>query len=148
MTVSSPITQALAAPPPASREATTPEEAARQFEAVLTRQFVEIMTKDLFDKEAEGMLSGQADLQKDALTDALTEHLTDSGTLGIAELLLAQWDRQPVDPAELEAAALKPASLVDAEGTALSPSREMTMDEALRLYAPAERTARPLDPPQ
>ncbi|MEM1116225.1 MAG: peptidoglycan hydrolase [Bacteroidota bacterium] len=70
-----------------------PEAAAKQFESVLVRQFVEVMTKDLFDGEGEGMLTGQADLQRDTLTDALTEHLVEAGTLGVADLLLAQWAR-------------------------------------------------------
>ncbi len=76
------------APP---RDASSPEEAARQFEAVLVRQFVEVMTKDLFDTEAEGMLTGQADLQRDTLTDTLTDHLVESGTFGVAELMITQW---------------------------------------------------------
>ena len=86
-------------PPPASRapagpgrDARSPEEAARQFESVLVRQFVEVMTKDLFDSEAEGMLIGQGDLQRDTLTDTLTDHLVESGTFGIADLMIAQWE--------------------------------------------------------
>jgi flagellar protein FlgJ len=78
------------APP---RDARSPEEAARQFEAVLVRQFVEVMTKDLFDSESEGMLTGQADLQRDTLTDTLTDHLVESGTFGIAELMIQQWKK-------------------------------------------------------
>lgn len=80
----------LAVPSPTPAD---PEAAAAQFEAVLVRQFVEVMTKDLFDGEGEGMLTGQADLQRDTLTDALTDHLVDAGTLGIADLLVAQWER-------------------------------------------------------
>ena len=70
-----------------------PVEAARQFEAVLVRQFVEVMTKDLFQGGEEEMMTGQADLQRDTLTDTLTEHLVDAGTFGIADLLTAQWER-------------------------------------------------------
>ena len=83
----SPLTSPTAPP----RDASSPEEAARQFEAVLVRQFVEVMTKDLFDTEAEGMLTGQADLQRDTLTDTLTDHLVESGTFGVAELMIQQW---------------------------------------------------------
>lgn len=92
----SPLTSSTAPP----RDARSPEEAARQFEAVLVRQFVEVMTKDLFDTEAEGMLTGQADLQRDTLTDTLTDHLVDSGTFGIAELMIAQWKESGRIPSE------------------------------------------------
>jgi len=80
-----------------------PVEAARQFEAVLVRQFVEVMTKDLFQGGEEEMMTGQADLQRDTLTDTLTEHLVDAGTFGIADLLTAQWERTgriPTPPAK------------------------------------------------
>ena len=86
-----PISPLASAPTARPRDAASPEEAARQFESVLVRQFVEVMTKDLFDSEAEGMLTGQADLQRDTLTDTLTDHLVASGTFGIADLMVAQW---------------------------------------------------------
>lgn len=121
MTPISPLTSS-AAPPPDAR---SPEEAARQFEAVLVRQFVEVMTKDLFDTESEGMLTGQADLQRDTLTEALTDHLVEAGTLGIADLLLAQWDRAGRLPARAAAPAPEAA-----------PGPEMPPEEALRRTAP------------
>ncbi len=91
----SPLPPTSSARPPAgaARPAEDPAEAARQFEAVLVRQFVEVMTKDLFQGEEGGLLSGQADLQRDTLTDTLADHLVDSGTFGIADLLMQQWDR-------------------------------------------------------
>jgi len=111
--------------PGAPRPAEDPAEAARQFESVLVRQFVEVMTKDLFQGGEEGMLTGQADLQRDTLTDTLTEHLVDNGTFGIADLLMAQWERAGRVPAEPTAA---PAEA--------GPRRAMSMDDALRLYQP------------
>ncbi|GAB5537412.1 MAG: hypothetical protein Rubg2KO_36610 [Rubricoccaceae bacterium] len=96
----SPLTSSTTPP----RDASSPEEAARQFESVLVRQFVEVMTKDLFDSESEGMLTGQADLQRDTLTDTLTDHLVESGTFGVAELMIQQWKnagRIPTDADEL-----------------------------------------------
>ncbi|MEO0559223.1 MAG: peptidoglycan hydrolase [Bacteroidota bacterium] len=92
----SPLTASVAPP----RDASSPEEAARQFESLLVRQFVEVMTKDLFDTEAESMLTGQADLQRDTLTDTLTEHLVESGTFGVAELMIQQWKDAGRIPAE------------------------------------------------
>ena len=94
----SPLTALSATPSPVpagpARSAESPEEAARQFESVLVRQFVEVMTRDLFKAGAEGgMLTGQADLQRDTLTDVLTEHLVDSGTFGVADLMMRQWTR-------------------------------------------------------
>lgn len=130
MTVSS-VTASGAPPPTADSTPADPEAAAAQFEAVLVRQFVEVMTRDLFDGESEGMLTGQADLQRDTLTDALTDHLVESGTLGIADLLLAQWGRAGRLPASASPEAAPPT---------------MTMDEALRRYAPAQGPAPPTDP--
>lgn len=89
---------------PAGRPARSPEAAARQFESVLVRQFVEVMTRDLFKAGAEGeMLTGQADLQRDTLTNVLTEHLVDSGTFGVADLMMRQWSRAGQVPADASA---------------------------------------------
>jgi len=73
----------------------TEAEAAEQFEAVLVRQFVQVMTKDLFDSSlaGEGAIGGgQADMQRDVLTDTLTDHLVQSGALRLSDLLLRQWE--------------------------------------------------------
>lgn len=138
---------AVSAPTPsASRSATSPEEAAEQFEAVLTRQFVQVMTQDLFDEEGEGMLSGQADLQRDTLTDALTQHLTDAGTLGIADLLLTAWGESA--PRDVAAAESPSPATAESGGTAPFRSREITMEEALRTYARAAQRPASLDSTQ
>jgi len=107
--------------------ASSPEEAARQFESVLVRQFVEVMTKDLFDSESEGMLTGQADLQRDTLTDTLTDHLVESGTFGVAELMIQQWrdagripteaDPQPTTaPSQVDVASSSPFNTLSTQG--------------------------------
>lgn len=73
------------------------EEAAREFEKVLVKQFVQVMTKDLFksiDDDASADVGAYGDIQRDALTDVLTEHLVDSGTFKLQDLLLRQWARQ------------------------------------------------------
>lgn len=75
------------------------EEVADQFEEILTRQFVDVMTKDLFGKGLSGengpsWMKGQGDIQRDTLADVLTTHLVDQGTLGISELLQRQWQGQ------------------------------------------------------
>jgi len=138
-----PISPATAAGPGPTRAAPAddPTEAARQFEAVLVRQFVEVMTKDLFQSDEEGMMTGQADLQRDTLTDTLTDHLVDTGTFGIADLLMAQWARAGRLPAG-------PAGLGDAtpEAGAPAPRRATSMDEALRLYPPAQDPPVSIDP--
>jgi flagellar protein FlgJ len=79
-----------------TKRARTPEEAAKQFEEVLVKQFVRSMTDGLFDsslagEDAPGWTGAYADLQKDALTDQLAQHLIKSGTLRIEEMLLRQW---------------------------------------------------------
>ena len=84
--------------------AKTPEEAARQFETILVRQFVTVMTDGLFKAslsgdDGPGWMKGQQDTQRDIMTDVLTEHLVESGALRISDLLLRQWKRDPVqDP--------------------------------------------------
>ena len=140
-----------AAPPP--REATSPEAAARQFESVLVRQFVEVMTKDLFQGGEDGMLTGQADLQRDTLTDTLAEHLVESGTFGIADLLMRQWAQQGRVPSAVPSATAPPAPLPPPPrpgrggGEAAPPaSRALSMDDALRLYPPAKARPLSIDP--
>ena len=115
---SSPAARASAGP---DRDARSPEEAARQFESVLVRQFVEVMTKDLFDGEGEGLLTGQADLQRDTLTDTLTDHLVESGTFGIADLMIAQW-----------AASGRLPDASPAPGNGAADSRQTAISTALR----------------
>ena len=151
MTVSpvSPPGPAGQAPPPDD-----PVAAARQFESVLVRQFVEVMTKDLFESQQETMMTGQADLQRDTLTDTLTEHLVDAGTFGIADLLTAQWERQGRLPPDLGA---EPASSMPsppssraagpdmAPVTPSGPRRALSMDDALRLYPPAKDSPPSID---
>ena len=130
MTPLPPLTRSSAASSSGSdRDARSPEEAARQFESVLVRQFVEVMTKDLFDSEAEGMLTGQADLQRDTLTDTLTDHLVESGTFGIADLMIAQWKTSGRLPDE----AFTPgaSSTADAHPVELD-ARQTTIQNALR----------------
>ena len=89
--------QAAPQPSPADRAPTTKEEAARQFESVLVRQFVEVMTKKMFDaplsgKDGPGWMNSQRDTQRDMMTDVLTDHLVDSGALQLSDLLLRKWD--------------------------------------------------------
>ncbi len=79
-------------------EPRTPEEAAEQFEALLVRQFVEVMTKDLFESEGSTLPAAQSDQQRDAMTDALTQELVETGALRFRDLLLRQW--QPGEPTE------------------------------------------------
>jgi Rod binding domain-containing protein len=82
--------------PDASDRPRNPEEAAAQFEKVLVRQFVEVMTKDLMSSSmagdgGPGWMNSQRDSQRDHLTDVLTDHLVESGTLDIREMLLKRW---------------------------------------------------------
>ena len=94
--------------PALKRQPESPEEAARQFEEVLVRQFVETMTDGLFDskidgEDAPGWMGAYGDMQKDTLSDVLTKHLVDSGSLRLRDLLLRQWqggdDAAPGTPA-------------------------------------------------
>ncbi len=81
-------------PPGTAQRARTPEQAARQFEEVLVRQFVQTMTKDLFkplDGDGASSLTAQADIQRDTLNDVLTRQLVDTGSFGVARMLERQW---------------------------------------------------------
>ncbi len=80
------------------RGAKTPEEAAKQFEAILVRQFVTVMTDGLFKTslsgdDGPGWMKSQQDVQRDIMTDGLTNHLVESGVLRISDMLLRQWQR-------------------------------------------------------
>ena len=135
--VAAPATSASPRPPD------DPAEAARQFESVLVRQFVEVMTKDLFQSDDEGMMTGQADLQRDTLTDTLTEHLVESDTFGVADLLMKQWERSGRVPTEAGTA-----GPTAPEAAAPATRRPMTMEQALRLYPAAQEPARSIDHPE
>ena len=85
----------------------TLDEAARQFEQVLAQQLVRVMTEGLFDESlggesSPGWMSGQRAMQRDQMTTLLAEHLADTGTLGIAEMLLRQWQRTGAAPPDLD----------------------------------------------
>ncbi len=86
------------------RRTETPEEAAKQFEAILVRQFVAAMTNGLFKDSlagegGPGWMKGQQDAQRDVMTDVLTQHLVESKALRISELLVRRWQGgTPVDP--------------------------------------------------
>jgi flagellar protein FlgJ len=87
------------------RRTQTPEEAARQFEEILVRQFVGELTKGLFEQglsgdDGPGWIQSQSQIQRDALNDTLTKYFVDSGTLKLSDHLLRQWNRQEA-PSEL-----------------------------------------------
>ncbi len=100
------INTASAGGPLSSRRATTPEQAAEQFEAVLVRQFVQTMTKDLFkaSEQEGGMSAMQADAQRDALTTALTDQLSTNDALGLRDMITRRLTRQQLDDAGAQAA--------------------------------------------
>lgn len=79
------------------RPAETPAEAAKQFEEMLVRQLVKVMTKDLFTTSPAGedgpqWMQGRRDTQRDLLTQMLTEHLAMTDALPVADRLTQQWD--------------------------------------------------------
>ncbi len=89
-----PLSPAPQAPPQRAR---SPQGAARQFEEVLVKQFVQTMTKDLFKPMGDtgaSHLAAQADNQRDTLNDVLTRHLVDAGSFGVARMLERQWEQQ------------------------------------------------------
>ncbi len=85
-----------------------PEAAARQFEEILVKQMIQTMTKGLFDgglmgDDAPQWTGAYGEMQSDVLSTELAKQLTAGGKLGIAELLLKQWERQgDVEPSPEE----------------------------------------------
>lgn len=77
----------------------TPEEAAKQFEEILIKQFVKTMTDGMFESSLAGedepqWLGAYGDIQKETLTEQLAKHIVESGSMRISDLLLKQWGRQ------------------------------------------------------
>lgn len=74
----------------------TPTEAAEQFEEVLVRQFVDVMTKGMFSssltgEKGGGWMKSQRDRQRSMMTDMITDHLVEAGNLQISEKLTERW---------------------------------------------------------
>lgn len=74
----------------------TPEEAAEQFEKVLVRQFVDVMTEDMYSSSLAGdegkhWMGSQRDRQRRIMTDMIADKLTEAGDLQISETLMQSW---------------------------------------------------------
>lgn len=74
----------------------TPKEAAEQFEKVLVRQFVDVMTEDMYSSSLAGdegkqWMGSQRDRQRRVMTDMIANKLTDAGNLQISETLMQSW---------------------------------------------------------
>ncbi len=85
--------QALSPQPATPARPSQADKAAHQFEEVLVKQFVQTMTKELFEpmEGGPGWMGSQADLQREALADVLTSHLVESGALRVGDLVRRQW---------------------------------------------------------
>ena len=73
-------------------------EAARSFEKVLVKQFVDVLTEQMFKSnlagdQGPGWMKAYGDTQRQVLSDVLTDHLVDNGTFRLSELVLQQWRR-------------------------------------------------------
>jgi peptidoglycan hydrolase FlgJ len=109
------------------KDAKSPEEAARQFEEILVRQFVKTMTKDLFSgslagEDGAGWVKAQSEAQGDVLADTLTKHLVESGTLGVAERLLESWKTEATSD-----------RIPGGEPVPVNSGQSLTADDFLRL---------------
>ncbi len=96
----------------------TPKEAAEQFEKVLVRQFVDVMTEDMYSSSLAGgdgknWMSSQRDRQRRVMTGMITDKLTEAGNLQISETLMQSWGTNAsaeADAPEADDAAPAPAS--------------------------------------
>lgn len=130
---------------PNGRDPQTLAEAAKEFESVLVRQFVEVMTKDMFTsslagENGPGWMKSQRGTQRDMMTDMLTDHLVESGALSISEQLMKKWgassaSSSPAESPLQESMDLHPASPIE-------PPRQNPMD-----LRPAPSTDSPLQEP-
>lgn len=105
----------------------TPREAAEQFEHALVRQFVQVMTKDLFSQSHAGQGGGnwmesQRGRQRDLMTDMIADRLADAETLDVAETLIRKWGGGSADAAASSSAAPSVPAAPDASGTYPAPS--------------------------
>ena len=83
----------------------TPKEAAEQFEKVLVRQFVDVMTEDMYSSSLAGdgdknWMSSQRDRQRKVMTNMITDKLTETGNLQISETLMQSWGKNASAEAE------------------------------------------------
>lgn len=74
----------------------TLSEAAEKFEQALVRQFVKVMTKDMFSQSHAGQGGGnwmesQRGRQRDLMTDMIADRLAKADTLEVSEKLAKEW---------------------------------------------------------
>lgn len=109
----------------------SPEEAADQFEKVLVRQFVKVMTEDMFSGSHAGegggkWMESQRDRQRDLMTDMITDRITEANTLEVSKTLERKWGIED----DSEAGAATPAALearprASSESENASPARPL-----------------------
>ncbi|WP_251980260.1 hypothetical protein [Salinibacter ruber] len=137
----------------------TPKEAAEQFEKVLVRQFVDVMTEDMYSSSLAGgdgknWMSSQRDRQRRVMTGMITDKLTEAGNLQISETLMQSWGTDAsaeADAPEADApeANAPEANAPEADDAAPAPaSPENSIPEFVDpLPAPADPST-PTDRPQ
>lgn len=79
-------------------------EAAEKFEQALVRQFVKVMTKDMFSSSHAGQGGGnwmesQRGRQRDLMTDMIADRLAKADTLEVSEKLAKEWGIDTSDAA-------------------------------------------------
>ena len=72
------------------------EEAAKEFEKILVKQFVQVLTEQMFEsnlagEDGPGWMKSYGNQQKQTLTDILSDHLVEKGTFNISSVILKQW---------------------------------------------------------
>lgn len=82
----------------------TLSEAAEKFEQALVRQFVKVMTKDMFSSSHAGQGGGnwmesQRGRQRDLMTDMIADRLAKADTLEVSEKLAKEWGIDSSDAA-------------------------------------------------
>lgn len=114
----------------------SPTEAAQRFEEVLVRQFVKVMTKDMFSSSLTGREGGagwmqsQRDRQRKMMTDMIAEQVAEGGDLAISKKLMREWGTSTAsfrggampNPGDAEAVDILPTSHENAYDAAMDSS--------------------------
>ncbi|WP_263810189.1 MULTISPECIES: hypothetical protein [Salinibacter] len=83
----------------------TPKEAAEQFEKVLVRQFVDVMTEGMYSSSLAGdgdknWMGSQRDRQRRVLTGMISKKIAEGDNLQISETLMRSWGTDATAEAE------------------------------------------------
>jgi len=113
------------------------EEVAKEFEKVFVRQFVDVMTEEMFTGSLAGeggrnWMSTQRSRQRQMMTDMITDQIVEAGDLQLSEKLLRRWTDDASE--DVDQKGLKdplPSTLPDAAQYTTDPQEGLHIDHAV-----------------